>query len=170
MKEKDILTDFKDHQVVLYAEKSDNSIGPVQTGSYISGHYINDFLSLMGHLERSLYEKLQNGEISPIFLYMTIEELTVSELASRVGLPMRKVKKHLTPVHFAKIRVSELKRYADVFNIPVANFFQIIATRQDCKWRMGYKADVENAKPVIISQEETKNSYIVITKPEINKV
>ena len=170
MKEKDILIDYKDHQVILYAEKSDNTIGPVQTGSYVTSHYIDEFLYLMGNVEKSFYEKLQNGEISSICFYMTIEELTVSELASRVKLPLRKVKKHLTSLHFPKIRVSELRRYAEVFNIPVANLFQIISTRQDQKWRMGYKADVENAKPVIISQDETKNPYIVVTKPEVNQL
>jgi len=170
MKEKDILTDCKDQQAVLYAEQSDNSIGPVQTGSSVTGHYLDEFLFLTEHVEELLYEKLRNGEISPIFLYMTIEELTVSELASRVKLPLRRVKKHLTPQHFSKIRVSELKRYAEAFNIPVANFFQVISTRQDRKWRMGYKTAVENAKPVTISQDETKNPYIVITKPELNKL
>ncbi|MBN1416543.1 MAG: hypothetical protein JW973_15670 [Bacteroidales bacterium] len=170
MKEKDILTDYKDQQVILYAEKSDNSIGPVQTGSYVAGHYIDEFFYLMGKVEKTFYEKLLNEEISTICLYMTIEELTVTELALRAKIPLHRVKKHLTSRHFHSIRVSELKRYAEVFNIPVANLFQIISTRQDNKWRMGYKANVEEAKPVIISQEETKNPYVVITKPELNKL
>ncbi len=168
MKEKEILTDYKDHQVILYAEKADDSIGPVQTGSYVACYYIDEFLSLMGSLERSLFERLQKGEISPICLYMTLEELTVSELSLRVKIPLRRVKKHLTAEHFPSVKVNELRRYAEVFNIPVANLFQIIATKQDKKWRMGYNAGVEKAKPVLISQEETDNPYIVFTKPEIN--
>jgi hypothetical protein len=169
MKEKDLLVDFKRHQVVLYAEKNDEDIGPVQTGSYMARNYLDEFHYLMSNLEKSLFEKLQNGEISPIYLYMTIEELTVSELAARVQIPLRRVKKHLVSRHFADIRVSELKRYADVFNIPVANFFQIISTRQDSKWRMGFVDEVEKAKPVTISQAETNNPFVVITKPEVNK-
>jgi hypothetical protein len=169
MKEKDVLTDFKAHQVVLYAEKSDNSIGPVQTGSYVSGHYIDEFYNFMGKIERESFEKLQNGEISPVCLYMNIEEMTVSELASRVRLSKHRVKKHLTHKYFPTIKVSELKRYAEVFNIPVANFFQIISTRQDNEWRPGFKTEVENAKPVVISQTGTGNPYVVITKPELNK-
>jgi hypothetical protein len=170
MKEKDILIDYKDHQVVIYAEKSDNTIGPVQTGSYVTSHYIDEFFYLMGSLEKSLYEKLQNREISPICLYMTIEELTISELASRVKLPKHKVKRHLEFAHFPKIRVSELQRYAEVFNIPVANLFQVITTRQDIGWRMGYSAKIENAKPLTISQEKTNNPFLVITKPEQNQL
>jgi len=169
MKEKDVLTDFKAHQVVLYAEKGDNSIGPVQTGSYVSGHYIDEFLNFMGKIEQESFEKLQKGEISPICLFMNIEEMTVSELAARVHLPKRRVKKHLTHKYFSTIKVSELARYAEIFNIPVANFFQIISTLQDHEWRPGLKADVEKAKPVVISQIRTGNPYVVITKPELNK-
>ncbi|MBN2276087.1 MAG: hypothetical protein JXR41_03240 [Bacteroidales bacterium] len=169
MKEKDLLVDFKKHQLVLYAEKNDEDIGPVQTGSYMARNYLDEFHYLMGNLEKSMYEKLQNGEISPIYLYMTLEELTVSELAARVQIPLRRVKKHLTPKHFANIHVYELKRYADVFNIPVANLFQIISTRQDSKWRMSFIDEEEMAKPATISQVETNNAFVVITKPELNK-
>jgi hypothetical protein len=170
MKEKDILTDYKEHQVVLYAEKTDNSIGPVQTGAYVTKYFIDEFYNIMGNLEKSLYEKLLNHEISPVYLYMTLEELTVSELAARAKISKRKVMRHLTYKHFADVTVNELTRYADVFNIPVANFFQIVSTRQDSKWRMGYNAENENAKLLTISQEKTNNPYIVYTKPETNKI
>jgi hypothetical protein len=170
MKEKDILVDYQAHQVVIYAEKSDESIGPVQTGAYVTKNYIDEFFHIMGNLEKSLYEKLLNHEISPVYVFMTLEALTVSELASRVRLSKRKVMKHLTYKHFPNIRISELKKYAEVFNIPLANFFQIVSTKQDVKWRMGYNADQENAKPLTISQEKTNNPYIIYTKPEKNQL
>ena len=44
MKEKDILTNFKDQQLILYAEKEDNTIGPVQTGSYLAGNYLDEYI------------------------------------------------------------------------------------------------------------------------------
>jgi hypothetical protein len=168
MKEKDILVDFKDQQVVLYAEKPDNSIGPVQTGSYVTKNYIDEFYNILGQLEKSLYEKLLNKEISPVYLFMTLEELTISELAARVRLSKRRVKKHITYKGFPKICISDLMKYADVFNIPLSNFFQIISTRQDAKWRMAYQVDSENAKLLTISQEKTDNPFIVFTKPEKN--
>jgi hypothetical protein len=169
MKEKDLVVDFKDHQVILFAEKNDDTIGPLQTGSYVAHHYISEFFQIMEKLNNSLQHKLIQGEISPVFMYMTLEELTLSELALRVGLPKWKVKRHLRYEYFHKMRISELKRYAEVFNIPLANMFQIVATRQDHKWRMGFQKEVENAKPVIITQEKTKNPYLVITKAEQNK-
>jgi transcriptional regulator with XRE-family HTH domain len=164
MKEKDVFVDCKDHQVVIYAEKGDGSIGPVQTGSYMTKNYISDFHEIIDNLSTSLIEKLKNGEISPIYYYMTIEELTVSELAERVGISKSGVKKHLIPKGFQKISVSKLKRYADVLNIPMANLFQVIHTKEDKKWNMGYHEEIDKLQPVLISQVKTENPLIVETK------
>jgi hypothetical protein len=166
MKEKEILTDFKDHQLILYAEKEDNSIGPVQTGSYLAGNYLDEFYRIWGNLEKELFEQVLKEEISPVERYRSLEELSVSELAARAGIPRRKVKKHLKYKHFMKASVGELQKYADVFNIPVANFFQIISTKQDAKWNMGHNIEAFKARPLTISQEKTSNPLLVITNPE----
>jgi transcriptional regulator with XRE-family HTH domain len=164
MKEKDVFVDCQDHQVVIYAEKSDGSIGPVQTGSFMTKNYIADFHEIVDNLNNSLIEKLKNGEISPIYYYMTLEELTISELAERVGISKSGVKKHLDAKGFQKVRISELKRYANVLNIPIANLFQLIRTIEDKKWNMGYHDETGQSVPVQISQVKTKNPLIVETK------
>jgi len=92
MKEKDIKIDFKPHQLIVYAEKDDNSFGPVQTGSYISKNYLDDFRQKHTHLDETLIEKLKAGEISPVYYYMMMEDLSVSELAARTGIRVGKVK------------------------------------------------------------------------------
>jgi hypothetical protein len=164
MKEKDVFVDCKDHQVVIYAEKGDGSIGPVQTGSYMTKNHISDFHVITDNLNNSLIEKLKNGEISPIYYFMTIEELTISELAERVGISKAEVKKHLNPRHFQKIRLSILVRYANVLNIPLANLFQIIHTIEDKKWNMGYRESTYNSDSNLITQLRTNNPLIVETK------
>ena len=169
MKEKDILTDFKDHQLILYAEKEDQSIGPVQTGSYLAGNYLDEFYHIWGNFEKELFEQLMKKEISPISRYKSLEELSISELASRVGLPKWKVRRHMIYKHFRKAKVEELQRYADVFNVPVANFFQFISTRQDASWNVGHNLEAAKARPLTISQEKTDNPLLVITNPEKTK-
>jgi hypothetical protein len=166
MKEKDIKTDFKDQQLILYAEKEDSSIGPVLTGSYLSGNYMDEFYKIWGSFEKELFEQVLSMKISPIARYKSLEELSLSELAARAGIPKRKVKKHLKYKYFLRAKVDDLLRYADVFNIPVANFFQIISTKQDAKWNIGYNIKVAKSKPMTISQEKTNNPLIVITNPE----
>ncbi len=117
MKEKDGYVDCPQQQVILYVEKENGEYGPMQTGSYLTGNYLDDYELKRKHLEESLIRKLEAGEISPVEYYRTLEDLSVPELALRAGLRKGKVKKHLEPAHFNKLPHDILKRYADVFNI-----------------------------------------------------
>jgi transcriptional regulator with XRE-family HTH domain len=164
MKEKDVLVDCKDQQFVIYAEKSDGSFSPVQTGSYMTKNHISDFYEIAGKLHNSLLEKLKNGEISPIFFFMTIEDMSLAELASRAGVSKYRVRKHIDPKGFHKVSVSILRRYADVLNIPLANLFQVIITREDKNWNMGYREEKDDSGSVQISQVKTDNPFVVETK------
>jgi transcriptional regulator with XRE-family HTH domain len=164
MKEKDVFVDCQSHQVVIYAEKSDGTFGPVQTGSFMTKNHITDFHQIADNLNNSLIERLKNGEISAIYYYMTIEDLTLSELAERVEISKSRVNKHLYPKGFQRIRVGELKRYANVLNIPVANLFQLIHTIEEKNWNMGYDEEMEKNKPIQITQAKTNNPLIVETK------
>jgi hypothetical protein len=165
MKEKDIKIDFKPHQLIVYAEKDDNSFGPVQTGSYISKNYLDDFRQKHTHLDETLIEKLKAGEISPVYYYMMMEDLSVSELAARTGIRVGKVKKHLLTKHFGEITTTQLKHYSEVFNIPVANLFQLIETRDDQKWKANFEEETAKDK-LLIEQKKTNNPFIVETKIE----
>lgn len=161
MKEKDALVDFKEYQIVLFTEKDDNTYGPTQTGSYISSKYLDDFREKKKRLDDQESEKWKKGEISPIYYYMMVEEMTLSDLAGRVGLSKRRVKKHFLNKDFQKMKITHLIKYAEVFNVPVANFFQIINTKQDHNWRSHFD---ENDKSVILEQFETTNPLLVETK------
>ncbi len=125
MKEKDSRTDCPEQQVILYVEKEDGSYGPVQTGSYLTGNYLDDYELKRKHLEENLKEKIRRGEASPIYYYMTLEELTVSELASRTGIRKSKVKKHLELVHFRELTPEILQKYAEVFNVQAGEMMSL---------------------------------------------
>ena len=164
MKEKDLIVDCPYQQVILYAEKSDGSYGPIQTGSYMAGNHISEHFKIAGDLNKSLLEQLKNGSISPVYFFMMIEGLTVPELAARVGISKTIVKKHLTPRGFQKISIEKLQRYAEVLNIPVANMFQIINTAEDRNWNAGFREELNNSKSFLISQDVTGNPLVVETK------
>jgi hypothetical protein len=163
MKEKDVLVDCEAQQYVIYAEKSDGSFSPVQTGSYMTKNHISDLHGIVATLIKSLNQRLKNGEISPIFYFMTIEELTIPDLAARTGFSKSSVKKHLDPIGFQELNISKLKRYADVLNIPIANFFQIINTKEEMNWNVGYAEEAHRTETVQISQLKTDNPFIVET-------
>jgi hypothetical protein len=164
MKEKDLIVDCPYQQVILYAEKSDGTYGPLQTGSYVSGNHISEHFKITGELIKSLLQQLKQDKISPLYYFMMIEGLTPSELAARAGISTRRVKKHLTPRGFQKISVAGLKRYAGIFNIPVANMFQIINTVEDRNWNAGFRTELNDSKSFLISQGSTGNPLVVETK------
>lgn len=164
MKEKDLIVDCPYHQVVLYAEKDDGTYGPLQTGSYMAGTNISEHFRMAGNLNRSLADQLKSGAFSPIYFYMIAEGLNADELAGRTGMAKFRVNKHLTLKGFGKMKISTLKRYSDVFNIPVANFFQVISTIQDRNWDIGYQGDVDDTKVASISQKKTKNPFVIETE------
>jgi transcriptional regulator with XRE-family HTH domain len=169
MKEKEIEVDCPYQQVILYAEKADGTYGPVQTGSYMAGNHISEHFRITGNLSRTLLDQLRKGEISPVYYYMTLEGLTITEIAGRTGISKCVVKRHIRPEGFRRMRISSLKRYADVLNIPVANMFQIINTIEDRNWDIGYQGDIDRSKTGIITQSITGNPMIIETKVITNE-
>jgi len=126
MKEKDGYVDCPEQQVILYVEKEDGKYGPIQTGSYITSKYLDDYELKRKNLEDSLRKKIQNREASPVYFYMVLEDLTISELASRVRIRKAKVKKHLRYEYFTRIGNEMLQQYADVFNVSVNDLIQLM--------------------------------------------
>jgi hypothetical protein len=125
MKEKEGLVDCPEQQLILYVEKDDGTYGPVQTGSFLTKNYIDDYFEKRQRLEASLMEQVRNREISPVAYYMTLEDLSPAETAQRVGISQRKVKKHMLPEKFGQIAPSVLNKYAEVFNVPVKTLVEL---------------------------------------------
>jgi hypothetical protein len=155
MKEKDVYVEFKPHQLVLYVEKDDDSFGPVQTGSFMAKNYLDDYFEKVEKWEKSLREQLKKGEISPVYYYMILQSFGEGDLASRVGVSKRKLKQHFKMENFEKLKLSQIKKYADAFDIPVASLFQLMMSKHDEK------------EKISIKQMETQNPYFVISKVEM---
>jgi len=119
MKEKDGIAECPEQQVILYVEKEDGKYEAIQTGSFISANYLDDYFFKRNNLEKELQEKIETGVINAIEYYMVLEDLTVSELAARAGMMKWTVRKHLKPGNYSKISDTALKKYSVVFNVPV---------------------------------------------------
>lgn len=127
MKEDEVRTDYEPHQMLLYAEKADGSFGTVRTGSYMSKNHLDDLLEKRDRLRALEEDRLTRGEISPVAYYMALCDMTVADLARRVGLWPFTVRRHLLPRYFRTMRLEAALRYAEVFGIPLANLFQVLA-------------------------------------------
>lgn len=154
MKEKDFYVDFKPQQLIYYVEKEDDSYGPLLSGSYLSKHYLDDYYEKMEKQETSLREQLSNGEISPIYYFMILQSYGEGDLAKRAGVSKRRLKLHFQMKHFEKLRLSQLKKYAEAFDVPVAAMFHLMITKNE-----------EQGK-ITVDHLETKNAYFSITRLE----
>jgi hypothetical protein len=119
MKEKDLKVDFKEQEVVLFAEKEDNTFGEIVTGSFAAKHYLDDYFHKQKNLDKELRTDLQKGKFSPVYYFMTMQDMGLGDLAKRVGVSKRKLRKHFTPEGFAKLSEELLQKYALVFGVPV---------------------------------------------------
>jgi hypothetical protein len=131
MKEKDGIVDCPQQQVILYVEKEDGKYEPLQTGSYLTKNFLDDYQLKHRHLEESLKQKIQRGEASPVYYYMVLEDLTISELSARAGIRKGKVKKHLEAGNFNAIPQETLQVYSDVFNITIQDMLNLLVQGPD---------------------------------------
>ncbi len=154
MKEKDLYVDYKPQQHIYYVEKEDQQYGPIISGSYLAKNYLDDYYLKQKNLELSLRSKVIEGEISPIEYYMMLQDLSIADLAARVHIRRGRLKKYLKPEFFNRISLPLLRKFAEVFDIPVANFFQVLITRE------------EERSVLKINQLNSKNPAFVVTKIE----
>lgn len=69
--------------------------------------------------------KVQIGEISPICYYMELNKMDLTILAGYVGMWKWRVKRHFKPAIFAKLNDKVLQKYADAFEISIAELKNI---------------------------------------------
>jgi hypothetical protein len=119
MKEKDIYIDYKTHEIILYAEKEDESYAPVVCGSYAAKHHLDEFFRLKENLDLSLRQKIREGKFSPIYYFMLMQDMGPGDLAKRIGISKRKLGKHFKPAVFIKLNDAMLQKYAVVFGVSV---------------------------------------------------
>ena len=65
-------------------------------------------------------EQVKKGEVSPIVYFMECSKMDIAVLSSYVGMWQWRVKRHFKPAVFAKLNDTMLQKYAETFNISVA--------------------------------------------------
>ena len=155
MKEKEAAVDCPEHRMVLFVEKEDGSFGATVTGSYLTRNYLDDYKDKHRRLYDQYERKMAANEISPVAYYIVRREMSVADLAARVGLSVRKVRRHMDPRHFGEVTVSQARSYAEVFNVPVAQLFEIVKgiDSQNPELPKRYIALGKTANPYVVTAE-----------------
>lgn len=127
-------------RLVMFESDGSGGYEPTSRKSDLDDQIASFYEQRRAELER-LKKDLLAKRSSPIALYMTYQNLTVSDLSSRVRLRSWRVKKHLTYEGFRNVTVEVLQRYARVFNITVADFFQFLKICDDSEIKSEVKND-----------------------------
>jgi len=70
---------------------------------------------------KSAREKVKKQEASPLLLFMEIKLMDVPIVAAYTGFWKWQVKRHLKPAVFNKLSDRKLQKYADIFEVSVAD-------------------------------------------------
>ncbi|GAA3982396.1 hypothetical protein [Mucilaginibacter dorajii] len=65
-------------------------------------------------------QKVLNGEASPLLFFMELRLMDTSIVADYTGFWKWQIKRHLKPDVFNKLSEKELEKYAEAFNVKVA--------------------------------------------------
>ena len=110
-------------RLVTYDEDEAGNLVPNLTKSDMDDVIDSFYVQRQEEMQR-LHEELVGGRISAVSFFMQLQNMTIRETAVRVGVGQGKVKKHMTPDGFHSASVKNLMRYARVFDVTVADFFQ----------------------------------------------
>jgi len=64
--------------------------------------------------------KVEKGEASPILFFMELRLMDVGIIAGYTGFWQWQIKRHMKPAIFAKLSEKKLQKYADTFNVSLA--------------------------------------------------
>ena len=73
-----------------------------------------------------LHGRLFAGELSPVGFFIELQRLSPQEVATRMRLRPSVVKRHASPAGFESVPIEMLRRYARLFDVAVADFFQFV--------------------------------------------
>ena len=70
-------------------------------------------------------KKIEAGQLSPLAFHMVKNQMNVGLLARYVRFNRWRVKRHLKPEVFARLKTSVLKKYAEIFDISIAQLCEV---------------------------------------------
>ena len=70
-------------------------------------------------------KRIQAQDLSPLAYYMVKNQMDITLLAKYVRLSRWRVKRHLNPAVFRRLKTSILERYAKTFNVSAEQLFDV---------------------------------------------
>ncbi|OIP05575.1 MAG: hypothetical protein AUJ97_00535 [Bacteroidetes bacterium CG2_30_32_10] len=82
-------------------------------------------LQLVDEQVENTKQAVIEGKLSPLAYYMEKNMMDVKLLSQYTGIPKRKIRKHLNPNVFFKLKPSLIEQYAKIFNLSIQDLLNI---------------------------------------------
>lgn len=105
-------------KIVSYAVNRDGDYELVPDFVWQPVHVVND--QAWQEIERQVTvsrRKVEEGRVSPLHYYMTLNQMDCGLLARYTGQPRWKVRLHLIPFVFSRLSTASLEKYAELYGI-----------------------------------------------------
>ncbi len=121
---KGMITD--DLREICYAVDENGSYILAQSAGWEPKNIANDQAwTLIEEEVSQTVKKIKAGKLSPLAFHMAKNQMNLSLLSKYVGFSRLRVKLHLKPSVFRKLKPSVLKRYGRVFEIEVEELLKV---------------------------------------------
>jgi hypothetical protein len=111
---------------VCYAVDEDGSLVLAESAGWEPKNIANDQAwDLINEQVKETLEKIKSGKLSPLAYHMVRNQMGLGLLAKYAGFNRLRVWRHLKPSGFKRLKRQQLKRYAKIFGIDVANLAKI---------------------------------------------
>lgn len=117
---------------VCYAlDENGNYVAVLSTGWQPKTDALLQAWEVINEKVEEVRQQVLSGELSPIAYYMEKNLMDLKLLSDYVGLPKRKIRKHLKPDRFKKLDEEILLKYAETFGISVEMLRDFSETLKD---------------------------------------
>jgi hypothetical protein len=111
---------------VCYAVDEDGSFVLAESAGWEPKNIANDQAwDLIKEQVADTVKKIKSGKLSPLAYHMVRNQMGLGLLAKYVGMNRLRVWRHLKPAGFKRLKPAQLKGYAEIFNIDVADLKKI---------------------------------------------
>jgi hypothetical protein len=111
---------------VCYAVDENGLFVLAQSAGWEPKNIANDLAwDLIHEQVKKTVEKIKSGKLSPLAYHMELNQMGPGLLAKYAGISRLRVRLHLRPAGFRRLKPKQLKRYAEIFGIGIADLTKI---------------------------------------------
>jgi hypothetical protein len=115
-----------DRREICYAVDEDDRYVLAQSAGWEVKNIANDQAwELIRQQVADTLKKIKTGKLSPLAFHMVKNQMNVGLLAKYVRINRWRVKRHLKPEVFARLKPSVLEKYAEIFEIGIEQLSEI---------------------------------------------